>query len=60
MFSAECSNQTAEDHVNGGGVEGGGDEDEDGLNDEAADGILVIVRPYSTAVTDSLDWRQWC
>lgn len=57
MLALECSDKSAKDHVNRGGVEGRCDEDEDGLDDEAAERELVVVTPYSSSVANSLDWE---
>jgi hypothetical protein len=58
MRSSDSSDQSAEDHVNRGGEECGGDEDRDSLRDKTADRELVKVTPYSTAVADSFDLEE--
>lgn len=60
MLGAECANQATEDHVDGRGVERRGNEDEDGLEDEATDGSLIIVAPDSTAVSEYLNCKVRC
>lgn len=43
MLRAQGADEAAEDHINGSGEESRGDEDEDGLHDEAAESELVEV-----------------
>lgn len=57
-LSSEGANQTTQNHVNRGGVEGGSDEDQNGLNDEPANREGIIMTPYSTAVTDGLNLKR--
>lgn len=57
MLALDCSDESTKDHVNRGCVEGGCDEDEDSLDDEATERILVVVTPYSSSVADGLDWK---
>lgn len=55
MLSLDGSDEATKYHVYRGGVEGWSDENEDGLDDEAAEGELVVVTPYSSSVSDCLD-----
>ena len=54
-ISTEGSDETAEDHVDRSSVESRGDEDEDCLDNEAADGDFVVMAPYPATVPNGLD-----
>lgn len=50
------SDETTKDHVYRGGIEGGSDEDENRLDDEAANGEFVVVAPDTAGIAYCLDW----
>lgn len=58
MLPLDGPDEATKYHVYRGGVEGWGDENEDGLDDKAAEGVLVVVTPYSSSVSDCLDCRR--
>ena len=58
VLGADGADQAREDHVDGGGEEGGGDEDEDGLHDVGAQGFLVGVAQGAAYVADGLDCEK--
>lgn len=58
VLGLDCSDKATEYHIDRGGVKGWSNENEDGLDDEAAEGVLVVVTPYSSGVADGLDCKQ--
>lgn len=56
----EGGDYPAEDHVDGGGVEGGGEQEEEGLAYVGAEGVWVAGGDGAEDVAEDLDWRAVC
>lgn len=54
-FAVDAADDAAEDHVDGGGEEGWGDEDEDALDDVGDELVGFVSGGYSGSVADCLD-----
>lgn len=58
MLGVYCTDKACQDHVDGSGVQSGCDEDQDGLDNEAAYAFGVVVRPDPSDVAYDLDFLR--